>query len=279
MKKYIGMLISLMLLAGCSQSPKPLDKTMVVSIMPLKYIVENIVGDDFAIEVVVPIGATPETYEPTPIQIEQIECADMIFAVGLMGFEQTTIERMTQSARNRYVSLSEGIELHGGHAHHGCTASANPHLWTSPQELKQMATNAYEAIMKSYPDSVNYTASYHKLIARLDSLDSEVGDICANLPSRSFLIYHSTFYYLAEHYGLTEIAIEHEGKEPSVKHIREIVDRARLAGVTKVFYQKEFPRSVVETIASELGVEPIEVDILEADVPQMILEFTTKLAE
>lgn len=279
MRKHLYILCLTALLVGCSQPQKTATNTMIVSIMPLKYIVENIVGDDFNIDVVVPAGASPETYEPTPAQMERIENADMIFAVGLMGFEQATIERMTQSARNRYVALSDGIELHGEHAHHGCHEGANPHLWTSPQELKLMSDNAYRAIAAAYPDSTKYAHSYEMLCDRLDSLEREVAVRCEALPSRSFVIYHSTFHYLAEHYNLNEIAIEHDGKEPSAKHIREVIDKARTENATKVFYQKEFPQSVVQTIATELNSQPIEVDILEADVPRMILEFIDKLAE
>ena len=100
----------------------------------------------------------------------------------------------------------------------------------------------------------------------------------SEVTSRTFVIYHPTFGYLAEEYGLTEIAIESHGKEPSADHLRHVVDEARAKGVSKVFYQREFPRSVVETVARELDVEPIEVDILSGDVEGMIYGFVDKLA-
>lgn len=278
MRKLTSILLLALLLIGCSQQKKVSDKTLVVSVVPLKYIVENIVGDDFDIEVVVPVGASPETYEPTPAQMEKIESAKIIFAVGLMGFENTLIERMTESTRGRYVVLAEGVESE--HHHEGCGhGGANPHLWTSPRELRLMADNAYRAIAKVFPDSTKYESAYRDFCVRLDSLDAEVERRVEQLECRSFVIYHPTFHYMAERYGLEEIAVESHGKEPSVKHMQSVVEQARQAGVSKVFYQKEFPRTMVETVASELGVEPIEVEILSADVERMIIEFVDKLAE
>jgi hypothetical protein len=78
MRKLTIILLLLSLLAGCSKQHEVSDKMLVVSVVPLKYVVENIVGDDFDIEVVVPTGASPETYEPTPAQMENIESAKMI---------------------------------------------------------------------------------------------------------------------------------------------------------------------------------------------------------
>ncbi len=283
MRKLTTILLLALLLIGCSKQPSVSDKMLVVSIVPLKYVVDNIVGDDFDIEVVVPAGASPETYEPTPAQMEKIESAKMIFAVGLMGFEQTLIERMTESTRGRYVALADGIEAdveHHHHHHDGCGhGGANPHLWTSPRELRLMADNAYKAIAEVFPDSTKYERAYRDFCVRLDSLDAEVARRAEQLECRSFVIYHPTFHYMAEHYGLEEIAVENHGKEPSVKHMQSVVTQARRAGVSKVFYQREFPRTMVETVAAELGVEPIEVDILSEDVEGMILNFMDKLAE
>lgn len=427
MKKIFTLLCALAALTACNRQSAQPDNLMMVSIEPLKYIVEGIVGDDFEVATIVPAGASPETYEPTPAQMEQLEAAKMVFAVGLIGFEQNTIERMTQSADVAYVNLSEGVlpfgcvrraecqntdkecikaeKFHGeqcgncpapkcgecpktadcpktaecpkradcpkagecpkqkdcpkatecpkqkgcakpaecpkaqkcdkpaacpkqqqcaqapqcpktqkcgeapacpkapkcdqapkcpkaaqapkckehnhgpqhahGHAHGEC----NPHLWTSPRMLRQMATTAYEHISRVYPDSVKYQANYNALMTRLDSLEVSVERRLSEAPSRAFVIYHPTFGYLAAEHGLIEIAVETHGKEPSADHLRRVVDAARKLGAQKVFYQREFPRSVVEAVAGELGVEPIEVDILSGDVEAMIYGFADKLAQ
>ena len=415
MKKLFTLLCALAALTACNRQSAQPDNLMMVSIEPLKYIVEGIVGDDFEVATIVPAGASPETYEPTPAQMEQLEAAKMVFAVGLIGFEQNTIERMTQSAGVAYVNLSEGVmpfgcvrrvecqkvdkecvkaeKFHGeqcpdrpapkcgecpkpadcpkagecpkratcekaadcpqsadcpkaaecpkradcpkqkgcvkpaecpkaaecpkdkkcdhapqcpktpkcdhapkcpkaaqapkckehnhGHQHgpHHAHGDRNPHLWTSPRMLRLMATTAYENIVRVYPDSTKYQANYNALMARLDSLDARVERRLSEASSRAFVIYHPTFGYLAAEHGLFEIAVETHGKEPSADHLRRVVDAARKLGAQKVFYQREFPRSVVEAVAGELGVEPIEVDILSGDVEAMIYGFADKLAQ
>lgn len=471
MKKLFTLLCALAALTACNRQSAQPDNLMMVSIEPLKYIVEGIVGDDFEVATIVPAGASPETYEPTPAQMEQLEAAKMVFAVGLIGFEQNTIERMTQSAGVAYVNLSEGVmpfgcarrvecqktdkecvnaeKFHGEqcpkapkcgecpkpadcpkagecpkrdacekaadcpqsadcpkaaecpkraecpkatdcpkqkgcvkpaecpktaecpkdkkcdktaacpkaqkceqapkcdnapkcgqapqcpkekkceqapqcpktpkcgqapacpktpkcdhapkcpkdaqapkckehnhghqhgprHAHGHAHGDRNPHLWTSPRMLRLMATTAYENIARVYPDSIKYQANYNALMTRLDSLDARVERRLSEASSRAFVIYHPTFGYLAAEHGLIEIAVETHGKEPSADHLRRVVDAARKLGAQKVFYQREFPRSVVEAVAGELGVEPIEVDILGGDVEAMIYGFADKLAQ
>lgn len=293
MRKLLLLLCCVATLASCGEQERTADDRIVVSIEPLRAIVEGIVGDDFEVVTLVPPGASPETYEPTPEQMERVERSRMVFAVGLIGFERTTVERLTESAAVRYVNLSEGAELIGGHCHHeeecadehhehhhhhAHVSGANPHLWTSPRRLRQMAATAYQAIAAEWPDSTAYKANYESLVARIDSLEVRVARRLNEAPSRAFVIYHPTFGYLAEEYGLTEIAIESHGKEPSADHLRHVVDEARAKGVRKVFYQREFPRSVVETVARELGVEPIEVDILDGDFEGVIYGFADKLA-
>ena len=284
MRKLLLLLCAVATLSSCGERMRTAETQIVVSIEPLRAIVEGIVGDDFEVVTLVPPGASPETYEPTPEQMERVERSQMVFAVGLIGFEHSTVERLTESAAVRYVNLSEGIDLLDGHCHHDHAEEhhhaegANPHLWTSPRQLRQMAATAYAAIAAEWPDSTVYKANYEAFITRLDSLDGRIIRRLSEVTSRAFVIYHPTFGYLAEEYGLTEIAIESHGKEPSADHLRHVVDEARAKGVSKVFYQREFPRSVVETVARELDVEPIEVDILSGDVEGMIYGFVDKLA-
>ena len=129
-----------------------------------------------------------------------------------------------------------------------------------------MARNAYAAIAAIYPDSAKYTANYERLAARLELLDFAVRARCERARSRSFIVYHPALTYLARDYGLEQISIEHEGKEPSVKRLAGIIENARKSGTKRVFYQSTYPRSTVEVIAEDIGAEPVEIDPLREDV-------------
>ncbi|MDE5637303.1 MAG: zinc ABC transporter substrate-binding protein, partial [Alistipes sp.] len=143
---------------------------MYVTIAPLAEIVGGITGDDFTLEVLVPAGASPETFEPTPKQFMALNESKAVFAIGLIDFETALTARMADASK--VVDLSRGIatetgccshHAHGAHHAHG----VDPHVWTSPRQLKIMARNAYEAIHAMYPDSAKYTSAFEKLEERL----------------------------------------------------------------------------------------------------------------
>ena len=177
MKKYLTLLAAVWLLAGCAEPPKTEGDTLCVSILPLRSIVEGIVGEDFPIEVLVPAGASPETFEPTPRQFVELNRARMIFSVGLIDFEQSLLQKLEE--RDKVVPLSRGIELlagscahmHGNDGEHGHAHGIDPHVWTSPRALSIMARNAYEAIHAAWPDSTKYTLNHERLQEQLRELD------------------------------------------------------------------------------------------------------------
>lgn len=275
-KSLIICLLSLSITACAPQRPAG-EHTLYVSILPLRGLVGDIVGDDFDIEVLVPPGASPETFEPTPRQFVALNNARMIFNVGLIDFETTLLSKVED--RHKVVNLSDSVELIAGscaHCSHGHTHphGVDPHIWTSPKALQQMAANAYEAIRRVYPDSVKYERNYNALREKLRELDRRIGDRIAQSDMDRFIIYHPALTYYARDYGLQQIAIEADGKEPSARQLAQLIRAARENGIRRIFYQSEFPASTVEVIADDIGAEPVEIDPLREDVFTNLLEIT-----
>ena len=275
-KIYIALLIAI-LCGGCT-SRRPADgEPLYVSILPLRSLVQGIVGDDFDIEVLVPPGASPETFEPTPRQFVGLNKARMVFNVGLIDFETTLLAKIEDQAK--VVNLSRGIELiagtcsHGSHGHTH-THGIDPHVWTSPRALQKMAENAYEAIREAYPDSVKYETNYRLLQQELKALDERTAARIAASDVEYFIIYHPALTYYARDYGLRQIAIEADGKEPSAKQLTQLIRQAREDGVRRILYQSRFPASAVEVIARDIDAEYAEVDPLREDVIANIEEIT-----
>lgn len=279
---YIIVLAATLLLGGCNgRSHNAETADIVVSIEPVKYIVERIVGDDLKIKVLTPAGTSPETYEPTPHDMITIEQAQMIFSTGLIEFETTLLGKI--SDRERLVNLSHGIELiEGGcshnhshsHSHAGHHHGVDPHIWTSPQELRTIAHNAHAAIMRHYPDSTHYTMAYTALDKELQALDAECREQYAKAEVKAFVIYHPALTYYARAYDLKQIAIESEGKEPSAKHLAKIIEQAKAHNAQSLLYQCEFPRSVVEVVAEDMSLEPTEINPLADNPIEFIREVT-----
>lgn len=275
-KIYITLLIAI-LCGGCT-SRRPADgEPLYVSILPLRSLVQGIVGDDFDIEVLVPPGASPETFEPTPRQFVGLNKARMVFNVGLIDFETMLLAKVEDQAK--VVNLSRGIELiagtcsHGSHGHTH-THGIDPHVWTSPRALQKMAENAYEAIREAYPDSVKYETNYRLLQQELKALDERTAARIAASDVEYFIIYHPALTYYARDYGLRQIAIEADGKEPSAKQLTQLIRQAREDGVRRILYQSQFPASAVEVIARDIDAQYVEVDPLREDVIANIGEIT-----
>lgn len=280
-----------LLIVGCAERKVVVENRAIVSIAPLKPLVENILGDDFEVSVLVPQGASPETFEPTPRQLRDIETARFVFGTGLLEFEQSLLHRI---ARNeQIINLSEGIDLIAGscsHAHHHsatCNHSHNhshaggidPHIWCSPKSLGKMAENAYNAVVREMPDSTKYEECYTTLCIKLLELDEEVSEACRQTTKNHFVIYHPALTYLARDYNLTQVAIEHEGKEPSAKRLAEIIKACRKEGVKHILYQSEFPASSVEIICKDTGATPMEINPLDENIFSNIRNIVSLITE
>lgn len=276
--KSILYAVAAMLLTGCDAAPKPAagsDNTIYVSILPLRSIVQVITGDDYPIEVLVPAGAGPESFEPSARQFSDLNRAKMILGTGLIDFETNLLSKIHEP--RKVVNLSRGIDLIDGscsHADHKRDHSGthrhahgiDPHVWTSPRALQIMATNAYKAIHAAHPDSTRYTDNYQAFSRKLADLDRRTAARIAAGGITKFIIHHPALTYYARDYGLTQIAIEQDGKEPSARRLAQLIDVARREGIRKILYQSQYPASTVEIIARDIDGRGVAFDPLGEDV-------------
>ncbi|MFI3265471.1 MAG: zinc ABC transporter substrate-binding protein [Rikenellaceae bacterium] len=273
----LAILLLLFSLSSCAKRTTYNENTIYVSIAPIKQIVEAIVGSDFDIKIMVPAGGSPETFEPTPRQYIALNEAKAVMSIGLIDFEMNLLSNLEN--QDRLINLSQGVETiegscshnhHGEHHHHG----VDPHVWTSPKELQRMSENCYNAIARLYPDSVQYYQNYLALQQSLEELDVKVTGMILASGIESFVIHHPAYSYYARDYGIEQVAIEEDGKDPSTRRIGEIIDNAREQGVTQILYQNQFPSTVVDVIAKDAGAAAISVDPLSEDIIEHIVEFT-----
>ncbi|WP_164561529.1 metal ABC transporter solute-binding protein, Zn/Mn family [Nitratidesulfovibrio vulgaris] len=265
-----------------------------VSIPPQKYFVERIGGDLVRTTVMVPPGADPHTYEPKPSQLRGLSGSRIYFSIGA-PFEDAWLARIVAAAgpslsvvpMHKGVTLlpaaaplhsdeaehAEGKEHHedhhahaDGHGHdHGTT---DPHVWLSPMLVRHMSLAIRDALAKADPaHAATYRANYDRFAADIDAMDKKFADQFAALPQdrRRFLVFHPSWNYFAHNYGLTELSIEVEGREPSPRQLRAIIDLARRERITTIFVQPQFSRRAAQTIATEIGARLVDADPLAED--------------
>ena len=233
----------------------------------MQSLIQEITMGDFVVEVIVPKGASPETFEPTPKQVTAFNDAEFIFSTGLIDFEQSLVRRINGDAE--VVNLSKDIELIAGscsHGHHHHHHGVDPHVWTSPRALRTMITNAHNAIITHYPDSVKYSEATEQLLERIDALDTYCAMRIAEAGVKAMMIYHPAYTYYARDYGIEQIAIEHDGKEPSLRQTTSLIERAKQHNIKSIFRQPQYSEEKVRAIANDAGSKIIVTDPLSEDI-------------
>lgn len=129
-----------------------------------------------------------------------------------------------------------------------------------------MVKNIYEGLVAIDPDNEEtYKQNYDAYLIKLDEADARLKAALAGKKESSFIVYHPAWGYFAEDYGLHEISIETEGKEPSAQDMQKLIDKAKEKGIKVIFVQKGFSTASANTIAGQIGGEVVEVDPLAKD--------------
>jgi zinc transport system substrate-binding protein len=145
-------------------------------------------------------------------------------------------------------------------------ATLDPHIWMSPINVRIMVQNICDGLVKIDPDNKTYyEVNRDAYLQELTELDQDIRDGLSGLTNRKFMVYHPSFGYFAQEYGLTMIAVEDEGKEPTAAGIKNLVDQAEEYNIKVIFVSPQFNQQSAEVIASEIGGEVISIDPLARD--------------
>lgn len=265
--------------------------TVGVSVLPQKYFVERIAGSYAKVIVMVGPGQNPATYDPPPRQLSRLQGAKLYFLIGV-PFERRWQQTFASvSPAMRLVSLIKDIELTPlaagaafGHAanndDHHHPGTLDPHVWLSPRLVKIMAANIKSALIATdgrHRDT--YQANYQNFIADLDKLDQTIRMQLRSVRQRKFLVFHPSWGYYASEYGLHQIAIEHQGKQPSARSLSRIIDSAKQQNIKVIFVQQQFSQRDARTIAGQIGARVILVNPLAEDYINNLQTVTQQFVE
>lgn len=257
---------------SCNYQPGIKDlsgKIITVSIAPYKYFVDSIGGGDFSVNVMVPPGSDPHIYEPVPEQITRLRASSGYISNGFLGFEMTWLDRFYETnPEMKRLNLGESIDpIDYSHEHEGeHSEGADPHYWVSPKCALEMASAIRKFLVEINPSaSAKYEDNFERISARIRELDKRAGEYFNQYKGKSFMIYHPNLAYLARDYGLREIAVEAEGKEPSPAMMKSLIDLSKVDSITTIFVQREFDTRNARSIAAETGARLVIIDPLAED--------------
>lgn len=269
---------------------------VVVSILPEKSFVKTIGGEKVTVTLMVLPGNSPHTYEPKPSQMKEIARADLYFAIGV-EFEKIWLPRFRSlNSRMQVVDVTEGIrklamrshahrhDAHEAHEHeeheHTEHESLDPHVWTSPANVRIIAENICDALVKADPENGNYyRENLEVFLKQVAETDRQIRSILKGLPKGTkFMVFHPSWGYFAHDYGLVQLPVEVEGKSPKPRELIDLIKTARAEGIKAIFTQPEFSDAVARTMAGELGIKVIKVSPMNENWSENLLDIARAIA-
>jgi zinc transport system substrate-binding protein len=265
--------------------------TVFVSIIPQKYFVQQIGKNFVEVRAMVQPGASPATYEPKPRQMAAIAKTHIYFSIGV-PFENVWLNKIASSNPNMMVVQTDhGItkapmvnhhhhekeakhqetdqhhKNEGGHDENPRnTGILDPHIWLSPRLVMIQARTMLDSLQTVDPaHRSNYEANYNAFISEISKLDTELKNIFSGNHGRQFMVFHPAWGYFAETYGLKQISVEIEGKNPKPAQLKSLIEFANTNDINAIFVQPEFSAKSAEVIARGIGGHVVVADPLAAD--------------
>ncbi|MGG1657925.1 metal ABC transporter substrate-binding protein [Brevibacillus sp. NRS-1366] len=253
------------------------------TIYPLEYAAKRIGGEHVDVTNLVPPGVEPHDYEPTGKDMVALAGAD-IFAFNGSGLELWVDKAVANLDKNKtvVVNATEGLDLlhaaaheheeegktdeHAEEAHEHDHGEFDPHVWLDPTKLKAQAEKMKNTLVqKDQAHAADYEKNFQQLTSDLDQLDKEFKEMIAQTTKKEFMVSHSAFGYLANRYGLEQVAISgvNPADEPSPAQLKNLVEHVKEHHITYVLFETLVSPKVAEVIAKEAGVKTATLNPLE----------------
>jgi len=279
-----GLLIAGLLLSACSSTPADPGKSAQGSNLKvlatesfLADIAQNVAGERFTVETLIPLGMDPHAFEPVPKDVTKISEGDIIIING--GGIEGWLEKVIANAggTHQIVEASAGLtsrtaregehledehegEEHEGHSHE----EGDPHYWLDPISVVHYVENIRDGFIKADPQGKDtYTANAEAYIQKLKELDGYIREQTDKIPAEKRLIVtnHESFGYFADRYGYkiigTIVPSVSTGASPSAQQLARLVDDIKTSGASAIFLETGTNPQLAEQISRETGVRVV----------------------
>jgi len=225
-----------------------------VSILPQKFVVDKISNNSINVNVMIPAGSSPVIYSPKPKQLLALKKSMVYFTVGV-PFEKAWIDKFRAiNPQIEIVSFAKYINK-----------DKNPHIWLDPIFLISEAKVVYETLSRFNPKQRSFYKNnfehFKNECLKIDNLLRKT-----KIKNRKFIIFHPNLYYFAKRYSLQEIALEREGKEPTIRYLLKIIKIAKQNSIKIVLTSPEFSQKSAEFLAKKIGGKVVEFSALDYNI-------------
>ncbi|WP_420791127.1 metal ABC transporter substrate-binding protein [Streptomyces sp. NRRL S-350] len=250
---------------------------VVASFYPMEFLAQQIGKEHVAVTDLTAAGVEPHDLELTAKQVGTVQKADAV--LYLKGLQPTVDQAVAQSSSKHKIDataasplvdhhLDEGAagEDHGadGHKHEG--PAGDPHIWLDPARYAAIARSVGAGFAEADPaHAEDYRKNTDELVTRLTALDQDFRAGLKDTTTKTFVTSHAAFGYLADHYGLTQVAINgvDPESEPTPARLAEVQKAAKDNGVTTIFFETLVSPKLADTVAKDLGLKTAVLDPLE----------------
>ena len=301
MKKLFVLLIIVLSISGCSASEpeatidnetenqiveeneveieteKEALEILGVSIVPQETFLKAIVGENYEIITLIPPGSSPTSHQPSIRTLQKLSEAQLYFSIDVPT-EVSNIRPMLKEYENlkiinladqvdeiyppRYFGESDSLDDDDDHNHEG----RDPHIWLSPKRAITMVEIMTQELIKTYPeDEALFTENSKNYLEKLEDLDEYIQSKVAEAKTKDFIIYHPSYGYLADDYGLNMIEIEYDGKEANINELNRIIEIAEEKNISDIYYQEEMSVKQARIVANELNGDVVKLTPLSSD--------------
>lgn len=258
---------------AAAQSVEPLK--VVVSINPYQDLVQRVAGDSASLSTILPPGASPHAFDPTPSQAAAIASADLIIMNGGLDLWLTRLVAAA-APRTPVLVIMDSLEFtpleghthdtegedHGGHAqdatHEGSPEAINPHVWLDPLLMLQAVDAVAAALTEVDPAGAQrYSANAERTRSELETLDKQLTDLLSPVAGAPFVPFHDAWVYFAKRYGLHTVATlePFPGREPGPRYVAEAVQAVLESGAKAIFAERQLGSRSAEVVAQSAGVQ------------------------
>ena len=248
------------MVAGCgSQQSTDKNKLQVAaSFYPMAEFVSAVGGEHVQVTCLVPDGAEPHDWEPSPKDLTRLGRAQVFVYNGM-------VEPWAQQALDA-LSERKIMPVEAGHDLFARGGKQDPHVWVSPKKAIIEVQRITEALCEADAKHTDaYKANGRAYVAKLEQLDKKLSEVAKTAPKKVFVTAHAAFGHLAADYGLRQLSVAgiSAEAEPTPGDLQRLIATVKREKVRYVFFETLTDPKIAKLVAQETGAQTAVLDPLE----------------